>query len=169
MINWQDNVHKPYLISHLSEEKIDQGETFYSTLHMENGEFVRHDYKESEWDAVDKELIISWWKQTLPEKEHDERQQLLNAAVLLGIFNDLKESNSRHQQCFLYYLGLLLMRLKKLRFLDIIHDQDTDYILLQDRSDKKCYKIRDPQMTDEEEQLVANNFESIFSVSPIDG
>ncbi len=164
MINWQEKVHKPYLISSQSEEEIKPGETFYSTLHFENGEFIRRDFKAEEWDNVDKEKVISWWRQDLPVNKDEHKQQLLNATVLLGIFNDMKQTNSRHEQCFLYCLGLLLMRLKKLRYLDIAHEENEDFILLQDRSDKNCYKIKDPKMTPEEEDIVSKNLESIFTV-----
>ena len=169
MINWQDNVHRPVLISHKSGQAIQAGEKFYSTLHMEilKGEqlFVRWDYREEEWDESIQENCLSWWCQTLPTAKDDKKQQLLNATVLLGIFNDMKQSNSRHEQCFLYCLSLLLMRLKKLRYLDLVHEDDGDYIVLQERGTKTCYRIRDPEMSTEEETIVKRNLEQIFSVN----
>ena len=161
MINWQENIHKPFLISASSGKPINAGDTFYSVLSFEKAEFVRRDFREEEWEGVDKESFLSWWKQILPHVKDEKKQQLLNATVLLEIFNDIKQSTSRHEQCFLYCLALLLMRLKKLRYLDLTHEEDNDFILLQDRSDKSCYKIRDPKMSSDEEELMSKNLESV--------
>ena len=165
MINWQENVHKPFLISAASEKPIVAGDTFYSVLSFEKAEFVRRDFREEEWEHVDPNSYLSWWKQVLPHVKDDKKQQLLNATVLLEIFNDIKQSTSRHEQCFLYCLALLLMRLKKLRYLDLTHEENEDFILLQDRSDKSCYKIRDPKMSSDEEELMSKNLESIFTLN----
>ena len=164
MINWQENVHRPFLISAKSGEAIQPGSTFYSALLFHNAEFVRKDYLESEWNEVDQDEILSWWKQHLPEVKDEHKQQMLNATILLGIFHDMKESTSRHEQCFLFTLALLLMRLKKLRYLDLVHEEDDDIIIMQDRSDKSCYRIRDPKMNEAEEEIVKNNLQKIFTM-----
>ena len=166
MINWQENVHRPFLISAVSGEAIKPGSTFYSALLFKNSEFIRHDYNEDEWESVDKEEILSWWKQNLPEVKDEHKEQMLNATILLGIFHDMKESKSRHEQCFLFTLALLLMRLKKLRYLDLVHEDDDDLIIMQDRSDKSCYRIRDPKMNEDEEEIVKSNLQKIFTLAP---
>lgn len=164
MINWQEKVHKPFLICSHSDEKIHPGDTFYSSLLFENDEFVRRDFCENAWNELDQSHYLSWWKQDLPKINNEKKQQLLNATVLLGIFNDLKQSSSRHEQCFLYCLSLLLMRLKKLRYLDLKDEDGEIYVILQDRSDKKLYKIKDPKLTSQEEELVSKNIENIFTI-----
>ena len=48
--------------------------------------------------------------------------------------------------------------------MDLKEEESDVYIILQDRSDKNLYKIKDPKLSPEEEDLVSKNIESIFTI-----
>ncbi len=165
MIDWQDKVIRPTLRCHATQREIQPGEAFYSALLVTDDHFVRWDFSAEAWEEhKDQPQFISWWRLRRPPAQEDSGPRLVNNAVLLGIFNDLRESRDRRQQCFAWLLALLLMRAKRLRYRDLVHEGDEAYLLLEEKEAKLVHRVRDPRMSPDEEQQVQEDLEGIFEI-----
>lgn len=166
MIDWQDKVGRAHLVCAVSGTAIEAGATFYSALRFVDGHFVRTDYSAEHWDPSAVTDLVSWWKQSRPADKEETGPRLVNHAVLLAIWNDLRESTDRTRQCFAWVLTLLLTRSKKLRFVDIEDRDGTTWMLVTERGTKLAHRVRDPRMTPAEEARVEQDLQDVFTVSP---
>lgn len=169
MVDWQDRVERPRLVCAASGRAIAPGERFYSALRLRDGRFVREDYAEEAWTAEHAAEAVSWWRQRRGEEREDQRPRLVNHAVLAAIFNDVKDATERPQQCFAWLLALLLTRAKRFRYLDLVHDDDGDWLVVEERGTKVAHRIRDPGMTAEEEERVQRDLDAVFTMPAGDG
>ena len=53
---------------------------------------------------------------------------------------------------------------EKLRHLDLVKEDDATYFLLEEKAAKIVHKLRDPQMSDEEEVAVQENLAEVFDM-----
>ena len=60
------------------------------------------------------------------------------------------------------------MRKKKLKYVDFQNEDGAQFLLLEDRKRNEIYKIRDPQMSKEEEIKVQEDLMRIFEGGDID-
>lgn len=164
MIDWQDKVERPHLVCAGSGQPIAPGAAFVSALRFRADRFERLDFLPEAWDQGAVDGLISWWKQRRPEPKEESGPRLVNAAVLLAIWADLRESTERTQQCFAWLLTLLLTRSKKLRYLDLVHEDGESYLVVEERGTKLAYRVRDPKMEAEEERRVEQNLADVFTV-----
>lgn len=141
---------------------IEPGTAFWSALLLVDGLFVRRDYTQAAWDAQPREGFLSWWRQQAPLP--DEQPKSVDVTTLLGVFHALKDASERPQQCFLFALLLFLLRARALRYRDSIRDHGHAYLLAEDKELKWVYKVRDPQMTAEEERQVQDNLMTVLTV-----
>ena len=162
MIDWQDKVDRSSLTCSASGQIIAPGETFYSCLVFVDGHFGRVDFNEMAWEDQEPQSFLSWWRLRRAQEKADQGPQMVNATVLLTIFHDLKASLDRDQQCFAWLISLLLMRKKKLRYLDLLHENGEVIMLVEDKVHKAAHRIRDPRMTAAEEERVKADLENIF-------
>ena len=166
MIDWQDKVERPHLVCAASGEPIPPGSTFVSALRFSHGRFERLDYRSEAWDPDAVTDLVSWWRQKRPEPKAETGPRLVNAAVLLAIWADLRESTERTQQCFAWLLTLLLTRSKKLRYLDLVHEGEDSFLVVEERGTRTAYRVRDPKMDEDESQRVERNLEEVFTLPP---
>jgi len=162
MIDWQDKVERGRLVCQESGHAITPGEYYVSALFFDGNRFFRQDYADEVWNAAIGASAISWWRHRRPAPHKDQGPRLVNLGLLLAIFNDIKDARDRHQQCFAWLLGLLLMRRKRLRYLDLVKEGERTFLLLEERDAKVVHKIADPQMTSDEEEAVRENLAEIF-------
>jgi len=164
MIDWQERVERPRLVCSRSGEPIGPGEVFYSALLIHDGRFERRDFAEAGWEEEDPDAYLSWWRQRRSPERRDDRPRIVNHAVLLSIFHDLKDSRERPQQCFAWLLALLLTRSRKLRYLDLQREGEDSYLLVEERGKGQAFRIRDPRMSSTEEECVQENLREIFDM-----
>lgn len=167
-IDWQEKVQRPQLICHASGEQILPGDTYFSALIVADGRMERHDFTETAWQehAETEHAYLSWWRHRRPDEKQETGPRIVNKEVLFTIFTDLKDSTERLQQCFAWLLALLLTRSKRLRYLDLVHEGDESYLIVEDRAAKEAHKIRDPRMSTAEEESVQNDFSKVFELPP---
>lgn len=163
MIDWQDKVDRPRLECVVTGTPIPPGATYFSALRWAGDHFDRVDVSDEAWDEMDTSSLVSWWRHRRPDANAGDDARRVDHAVLLGIFHDLKDSTDRHQQCFAWMLALLLVRAKKLRYLDL--DTTTDgeaWMLVDDKQQGVAHRIRDPRMTEAEELAVQTNLADVL-------
>ncbi|MFW5829052.1 MAG: hypothetical protein ACOCXA_02215 [Planctomycetota bacterium] len=150
MIDWQDKISRTRLTDARTGERIPAGSLLYSALVFRGDHFERLDYQEHSWPEVDQSSLVSWWRHQLPPPQQADQSSRLDANQLLQIFQDLASSRVRPQQCLAYCLALLLMRLKKLRFIGLEHREDQSWMLYENRVDRQHYRLRDPTVDEAE-------------------
>lgn len=164
MIDWQDKVERGKLICNRSQQNIEPGSYYYSRLLFIENRFVREDFTEEAWLPEDAEHALSWWHHRRPQANADNGPRIVNSQVLIQIFADIKDTMDRGQQCFAWLLGLLLMRMKKLRYLGIETEGDGTVLLLEHKAHKVVYRVRDPEMSAKEEERVQNDLSDVFDM-----
>ena len=161
-MDWEGKIDSPRLLCAASGTAIEPGAAFWSALLLVDGLFVRRDYSLAAWNDQPHDSFLSWWCQRAPKP--NEQPKAIDVAALLGMFHALKDASERPKQCFLFALLLFLVRARALRYRDSIRDQGQAYLLAEDKELKCIYKVRDPQMTPEEERLVQENLMTVLTV-----
>jgi len=164
-MDWDGKVENPKLVCAVSQEPIAAGATFWSALTFVDGHFLRTDYSETAWTQVDRGGLISWWRQRAPTPDGTEAKPI-DIEALFGIFHALKDETDRAKQCFAYVVLLFLVRARKLRFKEVIHEADgSSQILVEDKQLKCLYRVRDPGLSADEERTVQANLLEIMGGS----
>ena len=86
----------------------------------------------------------------------------IDAAVLMEIFEDVKSTTDRLEQCFAYCLALLLVRLKKLRYVEL-REEDDQWWLYLSRKGGIALRVRDPKMSTSEEAYVQETIQELIT------
>lgn len=161
-MDWEGKVDSPKLLCSASGAVIAPGEIFWSVLLFADGQFVRRDFALTTWDALPRDGFLSWWRQRAPTP--DEKPKAIDVEALLGMFHALKDVQERPKQCFLFVVMLFLVRARRLRYRDSIRENGQGFLLAEDKELKCVYKVRDPQMTPDEERQVQENLMDIIAV-----
>jgi hypothetical protein len=162
-MDWEGKVESPKLVCAVSGEALAPGSPFFSTLLFHEGHFVRRDFSPAAWPGQDQAAFISWWKQRVPDEEGG-KPKPVDAEALRRMFEALKDSTERPQQCFAYVVLLFLVRARKMRFRDSLREGGRSYLLVEDRALRCVYKVRDPEMTPDEEQRVQRNLMEVIEL-----
>jgi hypothetical protein len=162
-MDWDGKVGSPTLVCHASGQGLLPGQVVYSGLRLHQGSFVRLDFCEAAWPAVDHGTLLSWWRRTLPPATA-RRTLKLDAAVLGQLFDDLKGATDRPTQCFCYLVALCLVRIRRLRLRTIETRADGPWLLLEERPSGTMQRLRDPRMDALEEERVRQNLMAVVSV-----
>jgi len=161
VIKWE--LRRAHYRCDASGAEIAPGEEFHSALAYVDGEFVRRDYALPAWEGQDPSRYLSHWRQRRPEEKPDTGPRLVDHRVLMEIFEDLKDSRERPQQCFVWLIALLLVRARKLRYVDLIQEDGATWMVVRRRTGKRAMmRIRDPVMTRDEEERVQENLTQLF-------
>ncbi len=138
-------------------------EDLFSGLSRQQEKFERLDFCDSCWQAVDKGTLFCFWKRKPRIKE---TQPTVDGNVVFDIFQRLESSDERHDRNFRYILALLLMRRKRLKFLDVERAEHGEFLVLEDRQlDGVKYRLLDPGMSEEEMQKAKDEVDKLFSVN----
>ena len=162
MIDWQDKVDRPRLQCVVTGDAIAPGATYFSGLRWTGSVFARDDISEDAWTDAPHADYVSWWQHRRPDGNDEDAAKRVDHAVLLSIFHDIKDSTDRHQQCFAWMLALLLVRAKKMRYLDLTTEGNDAWLLVEDRAHNVAHRIRDPRMTETEEVAVQSNLADVL-------
>jgi hypothetical protein len=163
-MEWDGKVGAPTLHCLASGRPLAAGERFFSALRASEALFVREDFAEAAWSAIDKTPYVSWWRRTVPVDTGRRQTLKLDGEVLRQLFTDLKDSTSRSSQCFCYVVALCLVRIRALRLRDIEHREGQPYLLLEDRRAECVHRLRDPRMNPDEEDQVRRNLMQVICI-----
>jgi hypothetical protein len=138
-------------------------EDLYSALSRQEGGYERLDFCDACWEARREGDVFCFWKRKPRTKE---TQPTVDGNVVFDIFQRLEGSADRHDQNFRYILALLLMRRKRLKFLDVERTEHGEFLVLLDRQlEDVKYRLLDPGMTEEEMQRAKDEVDKLFSVN----
>jgi hypothetical protein len=161
------NIQKSDRECHSCSKQFDEGEPYLSALFDSGKEFERKNYCPACWEATsDQQGVFSFWKTHVPTK-HEERKLLVANDVLLEFFLRLSEDQGEqpdHKTRFRYILALVLMRKRTLRFVDIIRENGSEYMVLRYPREDREFKVLDPGLTEAEADTVKDDLSQILNV-----
>lgn len=128
------------------------GETYFSTLHMENGAPVRRDYSAAQWRGAT-DGVLAWWKSRAANNDSS-KPKLAPQDVLLNLFAEL--ANRPNDVEFRYVLGLLLVRRRIVKLDETRRDEQGELLVLDCPRRNEQYELRvatpDPARTEQLQQ-----------------
>jgi hypothetical protein len=154
-MEWDGKVQSATFTCAVSGRTLAPGEVFWSALVLvDGGVFSRRDVADEVWDTQDRSPFISWWKQRVPLPDPHRQRLKLDEHLLRTLFHDLRESRVRAQQCLCFVVALCLVRARAFRMSAQTGDNETVELVVEDKSDKRRWLLRDPGMTTEDQERV---------------
>ena len=101
------------------------GESYWTSITIENGSFVRREYADDAWNERLKEQAFSFWRAAVPLPDQPTRPRLADNEVILEFFKRLENREEQEELNFRYVLGLLLTRKKIFTLTDIVREAQT--------------------------------------------
>src|ERR1051326_2171088 len=120
------------------------GEKYFSALFDENGQFVRKDYSAEGWPGPP-DNAFALWQGRVPDL-HQKRRLTFDDDLLMECFERLAEDTDPARVQFRYVLALLLLRRKRLKFEDVRHEGDQDYLRLRCPRSGAEFEVLDPRL-----------------------
>jgi hypothetical protein len=125
-----------------------EGETYYSLLVESEGRLVRHDYSESAWPGPSEDAL-AFWKGTVAQGQK-RRRTLRDPELLLNLFERLQQQGEPGTAGFRYFLALLLLRKRFLKFVDSERSDDDEVWLLSCPRTESTHRVVNPHLSDEQ-------------------
>ena len=170
-MDWDGKVSTTHFVCSDSARQLVPGETFFSGL-LPGGElgFARVDIAAERWDGYDKSLLVSWWRQKVPQPGQERKLFRLNLDTLQQIFANLREAGSREQQCLAYVVALALVRARRLRLLQVANTDGRSTLVIEERDHRTTWRLHDPELSEQDQQRVLDNLLSITGdADPVEG
>jgi hypothetical protein len=161
------NIQKPDIECHSCSKQFDEGDPYLSALFDTGEQFERKDYCPACWQATsDRPQAFSFWKTHVPTRQ-EKRKLLVANDILLDFFLRLSGDHGDqpdHKTKFRYILALVLMRKRTLRFVDIVRENGSEYMVLRYPREDREFKVLDPGLTEEEADTVKDDLSQVLNV-----
>jgi hypothetical protein len=131
-----------------SGRELQPGEKYFSALVEEKGRLVRKDFSGEGWQGPPPGAF-GFWTGRVPAKDQP-RKLRIDADHLLDCFQRLDGNRAAEQVPFRYVLALLLIRAKRLQFLDTRMDGEREILRLRCLRGGTQYDVVNPQLTTDE-------------------
>lgn len=142
-----------------TDRELEPGETCYSVLRESEEGLVRADYSQQGWSGPPDDAL-AFWKGKIPARE-ERKRPVFDPDLLLSLLERLEQYDDPTKQSYRYFVALLLLRRRILKFVDLERTPDGRelWVLRCSRTDS-TYHVADPHLTKErlaevEEQLTA--------------
>ena len=159
-LEWEGKVASATLTCSITGRPLAPGETIWSALVLEGQDFRRRDFSPEAWLSADRTGLLSWWRHAVPLPDPRKRQVRLDADLLAKLFEDLKGSRERPQQCLCFVIALCLVRAKAWR----LESAGDGHLIVEQKADRVRLRIRDPGMAPTEQDQVQNALLGIIGV-----
>ena len=140
-------------------------EEYYSALYDTPEALLRKDFCPACWgepDNADRVAAFSFWKTEIPRADQP-KKVFVDDSVIFDFFCRLAaEEDQPLKRNFRYILGLMLMRKKRLKFKDVVHEGGKEYLVLRRSRTQEEHRVLNPGLTDEETKQVQNELTQIL-------
>ncbi len=165
-MDWNIVKHSPACSK--CEKTVQEEETIYSCLSLNDNAFLRLDFCDNCWGNESESRYFSFWKTHVPKKGEQRRKVIDNAAIM-NLFLRLGE-NERYQnepwaKNMRYVLALFLMRKKLLKPRNQGKDDVGDFMELYSKEEDKLFKIYNPRLDEEEVTRLNDEILKLFDPS----
>lgn len=127
---------------------LEPGEKFYGVLSETEGRFVRTDYAADAWSGPP-EGCIAFWAGRIPSRDRPAKPTF-NDEHLIGLLTQLGGAEDGPRVNLRYAIALLLMRRKRLKFVDLRRTPAGDLLLLRDSKGGTRHEVLDPRLSEAE-------------------
>jgi hypothetical protein len=124
------------------------GEKYHSVLIEHDGKLVRQDFADAAW-ANPPFGAFCFWTGRVPSKDQA-RKMRIDADLLLDCFQRLDESAGTDKVNFRYVLALLLIRSKRLKYLESRMQDGREFLRLSCLRGGGHYDVVNPGLTEQE-------------------
>jgi hypothetical protein len=135
------------------------GDKFFTALVDDNGQFVRRDYSVEAWQGPPPG-VFSFWTGHVP-RDTDPNKPRFDDEMFLECFHRLEGQEEPRKVNFRYVVALLLMRRKRLRFVDARMEHGREVITVSCVRDRNKYEVVNPHLSEAEIGAVQ---EEVFKV-----
>jgi len=161
------NIQQPNRECCACGKEFEEGELYFSALFDTGEGFDRKDHCPTCWETAGaQKQAFSFWKTHAPTKQED-RKLFVDNDLLFDFFLRLSEEKGQqpdHKTKFRYILALILMRKRKLRFVDVVRDNAAEHLILRCPKEDRRFKVLDPGLTEEEADTVKDDLSQILSI-----
>lgn len=142
-----------------------EGQEYFSALIDTGTTFERRDRCPSCWqNAADRTVAFSFWKTRAPRKQEQTRL-LADDDVLWNFFLRLQDDPDPVRQQFCYFLALILMRRRVLKFEDAEKDNGREFLVLRTTRRDRLFRVLNPNLTEEQLDRVKEQIGQILNLS----
>jgi hypothetical protein len=127
---------------------LEPGEPCHSVLLEEGARLVRRDYSREAWQGPP-EGAVGYWQGRAPSRDPS-RKPVIDDDVLMECFTRLEGQQEPSQISFRYVVSLLLMRRKRLKFEDVLLEDEREVLCLRCPTTKAVHHVVNPALSDEE-------------------
>jgi hypothetical protein len=124
------------------------GEKYHSVLIEQEGKLVRQDFADTAWTKPPAGAFC-FWTGRVPSKEQV-RKMRIDADMLLDCFQRLDGSAGADKINFRYVLALLLIRSRRLKYLDCRTQDGREILRLRCLRGETQYDVVNPGLTEDE-------------------
>lgn len=132
----------------VSGRELKAGEKYFSVLMDEANVLTRRDFSVECWQGPPANAF-SFWCGRIPTAD-SARHQPIDDEILFDCFRRLENEADPSRVNFRYVLGLLLMRRKKLRFVESRTEAEHEILILRCTRTREDYTVTNPRLSDEE-------------------
>ena len=145
------------------EKEFREEEVYFSALWEHEDSYERKDYCAECWPQVERSDAFCFWRTRRPASEAPQKM-LVDDDVIYDFFQRLAEEESEAKRNFRYVLGLLLMRRKLLRLVDIRSGSDKEMLVLKNRKDGLVFEVPDPALTQMQIEEVTEQLTAVLNM-----
>ena len=115
-----------------SGKPFEPGQEFWTGVTIEEGMFVRREYTHDAWNDQLQKQAFSFWRSHMPHPDTPEPERLVDEDVLLEFFRKLEDQDDENKRNFRYVLGLLLVRKKLFKLVDMDTEDGVEVLILKE-------------------------------------
>ncbi len=135
------------------------GERYFTALVEENSQFIRKDYSSDAWQGPPPGAF-GFWGGRVPRNTEAHKPHF-DDDLLLDCFHQLEGQEEPRKVNFRYVVALLLLRRKRLRFVDARLSAGGETLVVASVRDKKQHDVVNPHLSENE---IATVQEEVFKV-----
>lgn len=129
------------------------GESYIAVVVDEDSRFVRRDFAPDAWVGPP-DHAIGHWSARVPTGGQQALRPPIDDDVVTECFQRLDGDMEQTRIQFRFVLALLLMRRKRLKFIDVVKDPENEKLLLRDMRTGDRVAVIDPKLSEEQMQVV---------------
>lgn len=143
------------------------GESYIAVVIDENSRFVRREFAPDAW-AGPPDHAIGHWSARVPAGGQPAMRPPIDDDVVTECFQRLDGETEPSRIQFRFVLALLLMRRKRLKFIDVVKDPENEKLLLRDMRTGDRVTVIDPKLSEEQMQVVQAEVSQVLGWSSTD-
>ena len=105
--------------------------------------------------------VFSFWRARVPGAGED-KKPMLDESVVMDFFLRLSGTDEEKRLNFRYFLALILMRKKLLKFIDVRRRDDKEYLVLKRPREEQEHEVYNPQLDEEQLEQVREDLSQIL-------